>query len=173
MLYSPFHSVRTPFLCSTDAVLFVTVHYVAPPDLPHADTMNVNGSCAGAVVNEYFHKHFPNAIITANQTRAQGKRQWVAPWPHNLGKLDVSPLHSVTHLRFTPTPCARPHSYLWPSSRSAHSTVALCTHIPDPLNTGMWRPTRSLARILHVCNTRTLEHMHSGQVPLDDAQLAD
>ena len=41
--------------------------------------MNVNGSCAGAVVNEYFHKHFHNAIITANETRAQGKRQWVVP----------------------------------------------------------------------------------------------
>jgi hypothetical protein len=71
--------------------------------------MNVNGSCAGAVVNEYFHKHFPNAIITANQTRAQGKRQWVAPWPPKLGNRRPRCMHSATHLRFTPTPCARPH----------------------------------------------------------------
>ena len=34
-------------------------------------TDNVNGSCAGSVVNRYFHDHFPNAIKTANAFRAK------------------------------------------------------------------------------------------------------
>ena len=35
-------------------------------------TDNNNGSCAGAVVNRYFHDHFPLAIETAKQFRAAG-----------------------------------------------------------------------------------------------------
>ena len=36
-------------------------------------TMNKNGSCAGAVVNEYFQKHFPKAIETSRTAREKGK----------------------------------------------------------------------------------------------------
>ncbi len=39
-------------------------------------TLNQNGSCAGAVVNEYFHKHFPAAIETAEAARKAGKFQY-------------------------------------------------------------------------------------------------
>lgn len=37
-------------------------------------TNNVNGSCAGAVINEYFHSHFPNAIRTSDYFRANVSR---------------------------------------------------------------------------------------------------
>ncbi len=39
-------------------------------------TLNVNGSCAGAVVNQYFHEHFPKAISTGKAARAAGHFQY-------------------------------------------------------------------------------------------------
>ena len=39
-------------------------------------TMNENGSCAGAVVNQYFHEHFPKAIATGREARAAGRFQY-------------------------------------------------------------------------------------------------
>lgn len=39
-------------------------------------TMNENGSCAGAVVNQYFHEHFPKAITTGREARAAGRFQY-------------------------------------------------------------------------------------------------
>lgn len=36
-------------------------------------TDNINGSCAGAVTNRYFHDHFPNAINTSAMFRAVAK----------------------------------------------------------------------------------------------------
>ena len=36
-------------------------------------TDNLNGSCAGAVVNRYFHDHFPKAAATAAAFRKEGK----------------------------------------------------------------------------------------------------
>eukprot|EP00038_Savillea_parva_P009725 m.185439 g.185439 ORF g.185439 m.185439 type:complete len:909 (-) comp16452_c0_seq1:57-2783(-) len=39
-------------------------------------TLNTNGSCAGAVVNEYFQIHFPNAIKTGQQIRNTTQRQY-------------------------------------------------------------------------------------------------
>ena len=35
-------------------------------------TLNANGSTSAAVVNQYFHEHFPKAIATANALRARG-----------------------------------------------------------------------------------------------------
>ena len=40
-------------------------------------TLNRNGSSAGAVINEYFHSHFPKAIATGRQARAAG---WQYRW---------------------------------------------------------------------------------------------
>ena len=37
-------------------------------------TLNVNGSTSGAVVNEYFHQHFPKAIATADAARRRKQR---------------------------------------------------------------------------------------------------
>ena len=34
-------------------------------------TLNQNGSTSGAVINQYFHEHFPKAIAVANEVRAQ------------------------------------------------------------------------------------------------------
>ena len=36
-------------------------------------TQNQNGSCTGAVVQQYFHGHFPKAIATAQAARATGR----------------------------------------------------------------------------------------------------
>ena len=37
-----------------------------PRTLAAGYTMNKNGSCAGAVINEYFQKHFPNVRHTSS-----------------------------------------------------------------------------------------------------------
>lgn len=39
-------------------------------------TLNVNGSTSGAVINQYFHHHFPAAIVTANEARAKGGKPY-------------------------------------------------------------------------------------------------
>ena len=39
-------------------------------------TMNVNGSTSGAVINEYFHKHFPKAIAVAEEARQKKTRKY-------------------------------------------------------------------------------------------------
>jgi hypothetical protein len=39
-------------------------------------TDNINGSCAGAVTNRYWHDHFPRAIETAKKFRLEGKRTY-------------------------------------------------------------------------------------------------
>jgi hypothetical protein len=39
-------------------------------------TMNENGSTSGAVINEYFTKHFPSAVEVAAQARARGERPY-------------------------------------------------------------------------------------------------
>ena len=36
-------------------------------------TDNLNGSCAGAVVNRYFHEHFPQAIAVAEAMRSSSR----------------------------------------------------------------------------------------------------
>ena len=39
-------------------------------------TKNEEGSCTGAVINQYFEEHFPKAIATSNEARSQGKFQY-------------------------------------------------------------------------------------------------
>ena len=142
--------------------------------------MNVNGSCAGAVVNEYFHKHFPNAIITANQTRAQGKRQWVAPLAAQARQPGRCPrcMHSVTHLRFTPTPLrTAPFVPLAKLAIGILNGGPLYTYTRPVEHRHVATHTFSrthTSRLQHT-HTRTCALMHTlhGQVSLDDAQLAD
>ena len=46
-------------------------------------TLNNDGSCAGAVVNEYFHSHFPKAIKTGKEARAAGR--YDMSWMYDVG----------------------------------------------------------------------------------------
>jgi hypothetical protein len=46
-----------------------TVYIVFSNHFDAGYTINNNGSTTGAVINEYFHKHFPAAIKTANKAR--------------------------------------------------------------------------------------------------------
>ena len=50
---------------------------------------NNDGSCAGAVVNRYFHDHFPKAIETAEAFRKAGNPNRTYAWMTQSWLIDV------------------------------------------------------------------------------------